>query len=113
VVKGLDPAAEGLEPLMVPNDRFRIYALKGKKTVLAWVRDPQTTWMSELRDGRQPPQVEGLHVDLGAALSGFKAAGAEVYDPWTGKWSNGRLKGSKVRLPQFRRSVVVKLAAKR
>ncbi|HWH71073.1 MAG TPA: cellulase family glycosylhydrolase, partial [Candidatus Sulfotelmatobacter sp.] len=45
-VKDLDPAAEHLEPKMLPHARLRVYALKGQGQSLLWCRDTQTTWQT-------------------------------------------------------------------
>jgi hypothetical protein len=103
-VKGLDPAAEGFEPSMATHDRLRVYVLKGKRTLLAWCRDSKNDWMTELRDGQKPETLRGVTVDLGS----IKARSAWVYDPWTNKRSKVAVRGGKVRLPEFSRSIVVR-----
>jgi hypothetical protein len=100
VVKGLDPAAESFQPSLDEQARVRVYALKGRKKSLYWVRDKENTWMSELRDGRAPEAITGMEV----AVKGRKA---RVYDPWAGKWSQAQVKGGKVELPEWKRSIVV------
>jgi hypothetical protein len=104
VVKGLDPPAEAFEPAMVKHDRLRVYVLKGKRTTLAWCRDSANDWMSELRDGRKPDVLRNLTVDLGK----IQARRARIYDPWTNKWSRASLRGGKVKLPPFSRSIVIR-----
>ncbi|MHC4437895.1 MAG: family 16 glycosylhydrolase [Planctomycetota bacterium] len=42
-VKEIDPPAENFEPVEIDHSRLRIYALKGKHTLLAWCRDKQNT----------------------------------------------------------------------
>jgi len=103
-VKGLDPAAEGFEPSMATHDRLRVYVLKGKRTLLAWCRDSKNDWMTELRDGQKPETLRGVTVDLGSV----KARSAWVYDPWTNKRSKVAVRGGKVRLPEFSRSIVIR-----
>ena len=103
-VKGLDPAAEGFEPSMATHDRLRVYVLKGKRTLLAWCRDSKNDWMTELRDGQKPETLRGVTVDLGS----IKARSAWVYDPWTNKRSKVAVRGGKVRLPEFSRSIVIR-----
>ncbi|MBZ5584442.1 MAG: cellulase family glycosylhydrolase [Acidobacteriia bacterium] len=104
VVKGLDPPAENFEPAMAEHDRLRVYLLKGKRTVLAWCRDKQNTWETELRDGQKPEVLKGIAVNLGIS----KARSVKIYDPWTNRWTNGKIKNGKVALPQFSRSIVIR-----
>ncbi|MEK7751150.1 MAG: cellulase family glycosylhydrolase [Acidobacteriota bacterium] len=104
-VKGLDPAAESFEPSMARHDRLRVYVLKGRRTLLAWCRDAKNDWMSELRDGEKPETLRNVVVDLGAV----KARSARVYDPWANRWSKASVKGGKVRLPAFSRSILIRI----
>jgi hypothetical protein len=104
-VKGLDPAAESFEPSMAQHDRLRVYLLKGRRTLLAWCRDAKNDWMAELRDGQKPETLRRVVVDLGAV----KARSARVYDPWANRWSRASVKGGKVRLPAFSRSIVIRI----
>jgi len=104
-VKGLDPAAESFEPSMAQHDRLRVYVLKGRRTLLAWCRDTKNDWMSELRDGEKPETLRNVIVDLGAV----KARSARVYDPWANRWSKASVKGGKVGLPAFSRSIVIRI----
>ncbi len=108
-VGGLDPAAEGFEPSMIEHERLRVYLLRGQQTLLAWCRDKNNTWESELRDGRKPEPVKGASIDFSAALKGARAASSRVYDPWTGRWRKAAVRGGRVRLPDFSRSIVVNL----
>jgi hypothetical protein len=104
-VKGLDPAAESFEPSMAKHDRLRVYVLKGRRTLLAWCRDTKNDWMSELRDGQKPETLRRVVVDLGAV----KARSARIYDPWANRWSKASVKGGKVGLPAFSRSIVIRI----
>lgn len=108
-VRDLDPAAEAFEPARVEHDRLRIYALNGKRTLLAWCRDSKNTWETELRDGVKPEILRGMTVDLSRALGKSKTASVKVYDPWTNRWSDARLRGGKLALPPFSRSLVIRI----
>ena len=101
VVRGLDPPAEGFEPSMLAHDRLRIYVLKGQRTILAWCRDTENTWESELKNGESPARLQGLTVDLGPALSGKTPHSVETYDPWANRWSKEKLKRGSLTLPPF------------
>ena len=99
-VDGIDPAREGFEPSMVPHGRLRIYQLKGRRTTLLWCRDSHNHWRSELELGEKPELLSGMTVPLRGQV--------KAYDPWGGGWSRARAKGGAVRLPDFRRSLVLR-----
>jgi len=110
VVKGLDPAAEAFEPLMAPHSRLRVYVLRGRHTVLAWCRDSRNSWESELKNGERPEQLSGVNVDLGSLLQGRRPKSVQIYDPWSGRWSEAKLRKGEIGLPPFSRSVVIRLS---
>ena len=109
-VRGLDPPAEGFQTQMAPHERLRVYVLKGRRTVLAWCRDSRNTWETELRDGQKPEVLKGLTVDMASALGGARPRSVRVYDPWQNHWSDARLRGGKIALPAFSRSVVIRIS---
>jgi O-glycosyl hydrolase len=111
-VRGLDPVAEAFEPVRPQHDRLGVYALKGKTTTLAWCRDSQNTWQTELESGRPPERLEGLTVDIGELPAGKSIASVRAYDPWTDRWSAVKTDGTKVVLPAFRQSVVIRAEAR-
>ena len=102
-VKGLDPAAERFEPVMVEHPRLRIYALKGRRTLLAWCRAKRNTWETELKNGEKPEVLRGVEVALEGAADGR----ARIYDPWANRWSEAKVEQGKLTLPPFSRSVVI------
>ena len=108
-IEGLDPVAESLEPIEITHPDLRVLALKGKTTLLAWCRDPQNTWKSELADGKPPQTVRDAVLDLGATVKLPADATAAVYDPWSNRRAEAKLTGGKLPLPEFTRSVVVKV----
>lgn len=108
-VKGLDPPAEAFEPLMIDHPELRVYALKGRRTLIAWCRDKASDWKSELVDGTPPRKLSGAAVDFGTAAEGFSRATPRVYDPWADRWTEAKLDGAVVQLPDFERSIVVRI----
>jgi hypothetical protein len=107
-VRGLDPPAEAFEPMMAEHDRLRVYVLKGKRTVLAWCRDSKNTWETELRDGQKPEELRGLTVNIARAAT--KARSVRIFDPWTNRWTAGKITSGRIALPAFSRSVVIRIA---
>lgn len=101
-VKDIDPVAEQFEPSLLDQPALRVYVLRGRRTTLAWCRDKANTWMSELRDGIPPQVLRGIEVPL-------RARSARVYDPWKNTWSRAAVSRGAVRLPEFSRSLVVRV----
>jgi hypothetical protein len=111
-VKNIDPPAEQFEPLLLPNQRLRVYALKGRHTSLLWCRDKQNTWQTELVEGRPPNLVQDIELDVSNLGEEFAEASANLFDPWQNRWSVAVVKNGKLRLPAFTRSIVVRLVQK-
>ena len=109
-VKGLDPPAEGFEPMEAMQNNLRVYGLKGKKTSLLWCRDTNNTWITELKEGKAPSMVKGFGLDLQSYVADRGKPVVTVYDPWQNKWSKATVRNGRITLPDFSRSVVVKVA---
>ncbi len=107
-IRGIDPPAEKFNPRRIAHPRLRVYALQGHAVLLAWCRDSQNTWNSELAEGRAPEPVEDavLALDLPPAWS---KATTRAYDPWTNRWIDAPLQDGKLALPTFSRSLVVRV----
>lgn len=108
-IRGVNPSAEAFEPIELKHPRLRVYALQGKHIFLAWCRDKQNTWQSELAEGRQPTILRDASIQL--PYPGRKLSGASVhfYNPWANSWTSGNLKDNQIHLPEFIRSLVVKI----
>ncbi len=107
-IEGLDPVAEHFEPLRLDNGRLKGYALRGRSHSLIWFRDAENTWQTEFERKREPELLSGQEIDLSDALSGRKIRSVTVYDPWNDAWSE-TVAGTKIFLPDFKRSLVVKI----
>ncbi len=109
-VAGLDPAAEAFRPAaVVTNGPLRVYALDGRRTVLAWCRDGRADWRSDLERGNEPETVRDAWLDLGGILRGRAVARASSYDPWRDVSDPLSLSAGRATLPPFRRSLVVRV----
>ncbi len=108
-VEGIDPPAERFQPGAVEHPRLRVYTLIGRHTILAWCRDKQNTWQSELAQRKQPEAIRGAEVAIELPEQWQPGGAARVYDPWTDRWTEAELAGDRVRLPEFRRSIVIRL----
>jgi hypothetical protein len=108
VVKDLDPAGEHFEPVLLPHPRLRVYALKGRQTLLVWCRDVQNTWQSELEQGTPPETLDHLKLDLASLTGGVEPGEVRCYDPWQARWERVSAEGNAVVLPTFVRSIVLR-----
>lgn len=110
MVQGIDPAAEHFEPIEVAHPQLRVRGLRGRTTLLLWARDPENTWRTELEQRVAPRQLAGLAIDLGGTPGAAPLpATVDVYNPWTGVWTQGNTRGAAVLLPAFSRAVVVRI----
>jgi len=112
-IEGIDPPAERFEVLAPGHPTLRVYMLKGRRTLLAWLRDSRTTWRTELAEGKPPASVTGAAIDLPQGLPALEAATVRTYDPWTDRWTPAQVADGKVALPTFKRSLVVRIDFKR
>ena len=108
-VADIDPPAEAFQAQEIEHPRLRILILRGKRTVLAWCRDKQDTWKSALDEGRAPETLSGVTLALPAPKEGGAALTASAYNPWTGQKSSLQSEQGKVTLPDFSRSMVLRL----
>jgi hypothetical protein len=97
--------------LVIDHPQLRIYALRGKHTILAWCRDRQNDWRSELEEAVPPRILDGVELDITAFQRSphFDKTNVEIYDPWQGRWASAKRSGAKVLMPTFQRSVVVRI----
>jgi hypothetical protein len=108
-VKGINPVSEGFVPSRYESDDCRIYQLNGKKSILLWLRDKKNNWQSELRDGFPPLTISGIYLDLKKSGINNSTGRIEIYDPWKDNWSSAKESDLKVLLPDFKRSLVVRI----
>jgi hypothetical protein len=109
VVKDVDPPAERFCPVRIEHPRLRIYALAGQHTFLAWCRDSQNTWRTELAEGNAPELLKDQSIALPQDTASKRSAPVRIYDPWTNTWSQGKAEAGKLFLPPFTRSIVFRV----
>ncbi len=107
-VEGIDPPTENFEPLMLQHPRLRIYALKGKQTILLWCRDSRNTWKSELEEKQLPEVIQECTLDVSSIMNRNGNYTIQTYDPWKNEWSSISMQDTTLSLPAFQRSIVVK-----
>ena len=108
-IKGVDPVAEDFEAHRADQNGLRVYVLKGKKTSMVWLRDAENTWQNELIDGHAPRLLSNVSINMSEALDRKKMTKAEIYDPWNDEWSEKSISGRDIVLPDFSRSLVLKI----
>jgi len=108
-VKDIDPPAERFRPIRIEHPRLRIYALAGRHTLLAWCRDMQNTWQTELAENKEPERITGQIIRLPTETLPQGFTQVRVYDPWTDSWSEGKIDSGQLSLPAFTRSIVVRI----
>lgn len=104
-VKELDPPAERFQTRLAEDERLRIYILAGKRTTLAWLRDKQSDWRTELEQGRPAETIDTAALKIPELLNGTTV---RAYDPWLNQWRTLQVRSGLVKLPAFRRSLVLR-----
>lgn len=109
-VAGLDPPSEGFVAVAITSSPpLRVWALRGRRTAIAWCRDARADWMAELKRSESPPWVEGAEVSLIEIAGRSAIRRAAACDPWTDRVQPAAVAQGRLRLPAFRRSVVVRI----
>lgn len=108
-VKDIDLPAEQFRPIRIDHPRLRVYALAGRDTLLAWCRDKENTWQTELAEGRPPEHLTDLSIDLPEEAVPRDSTRIHIYDPWTCTWSKGEVTDGRLSLPAFSRSLVFRI----
>ncbi len=108
-VKDLDPPAEQFRPLRIEHPRLRIYALSGRHTLLAWCRDAENSWRTELAEGKPPEELKGQLIALPQGIAPVSGTRVRFYDPWTNVWTEGKVQDGQLSPPPFRRSIVFRI----
>lgn len=108
-IKGIDPAAEAFTARQHEKNNARLYTLNGKKTTLCWIRDKNSTWKTELAQRTPPTSVTNLTLDR-TDLGLPEVGEISVYDPWANRWSNILASDGVFVIPEFSRSIVLRVA---
>ncbi len=112
VIKDIDPIQESFSPSFIETNFARIYMLKGKKTTLLWLRDKMNNWESELEKGIAPQVLHGIKLSLAELGITSSLEKIDVYDPWRDLWTSIVKDSSTFTLPDFKRSVAIRLTLK-
>ncbi len=98
---------ENFQPVDFSTDRIWFLALRGRRYLLAWVRNKTDNWHDVLRDERDPEQIAGLSIDL--APLGIVGGQAQTCSAWPEDAGAARLDGGRLVLPPFRYGLMVKI----
>lgn len=114
-VRDIDFAGENIAVSRFERTGMRVYALRGDRVTLLWLRDARSDWRTELRDGVPAKPVAAFFLPLGD-LSPRTSAGlrAVLYDPWTNQETPAAIVESPVpavHVPAFTRSAVLRLSS--
>lgn len=107
-IKGINPVKEQFIPFKILHPKLRIYILAGSKTILIWCRETESDWEYELVKRLVPAIMKGLSFDIANIVKKDQILEVNAYDPWKNEWSEAK-KDSLIELPDFRRSIVVKI----
>lgn len=107
-VEGINPLQEDFVPTRNDAGQLRVYTLAGDNHIIAWCRDTVSTWKNELRDGIPAEIISGAMVDFSEQIRDRSITSVQLYDPWGDSWIETK-KDACVQLPDFKRSIVVKI----
>ncbi len=107
-VKGVNPIKERFIPVKIFYPNMRIYVLVGKKTILAWCRDIESNWINELSKGLVPGLMHDISIDLTNLVQKKSIRQVSFYNPWNDEWIMAK-NDNLIMLPDFKRSIVVKI----
>lgn len=108
-IKGINPLKEKFTPVKIETDSFRIYVLGGITTTLVWIRDKNDTWQRELDDNLTPGLIRNSTLSLDNLNIEHPINNIRIYDPWKNIWSEKEAKDDIILLPDFKRSLVVRI----
>lgn len=111
-VKDVNPIKERFEAVRADTPSLRIYALNGKNTILAFVRDSANDWKREFIGKKSPRTVSGEVADLSRLADGRELESVEFFDLWNGGRASALGKSAKIALPDFKRSCGLKIKLK-
>lgn len=110
-IKEIDPVKENFKPVKIEHPKLRVYALVGDYTMLLWCRDIENNWENEMVKGISPIVLSGLQVEISNWIAEKEIRKVTIYNPWKNEWISS-MKDSQFVLPNFKRSIVVRIEKK-
>lgn len=108
IIEGIDIPRQDFKPFRADSKGLRVYALEGKKSILAFVRDSCNDWKSEFEMGKYPRDISSASVDFSNYGKGREIAGVRIFNLWNGEVLDAE-KSLNVKLPVFSRSCAVRI----
>jgi hypothetical protein len=111
LIDGVALDREDFEPEDLSTPNAWVLALVGKRHVLLWVRNKAHRWDHVLRDGKQPPPIIDMPVDL--ALHGIREGRVRFVRTWREDAVRGHdeeLDNGILVLPAFRYGLAARIA---
>ena len=112
LIKGINPIAENFVPTRLDTKKCRVWTINGKKTILAFIRDSKNDWKSEFIKGEKPTEISNENIDFSKLVGNREIANVRVYDLWNGADATCVKLSPKVALPNFKRSIAIRIDLK-
>ena len=107
LIDGIRPDEEAFIPVELSTEQVWFLALKGKRHILAWVRNRKDNWRTVLRDETMPEVLKGLKFDLN--VQGIFEGKASTYWPWQDGVGQAEFNRGLLALPEFIHGIMVKI----
>lgn len=108
MIKGIDPVSEAYSTYKRENRNMRIYGLRGRTHSLVWLRDKNSTWYTEF-DRKTVPSVFSREKFSVKHLPESSIGKVSFLNPWTLEEAVLELKDGEAVLPDFSRSLVLRI----
>jgi len=107
-IRGLNPLKENFKPVFSETGETRNYTLQGVGTTISWLRDVKSDWQSELVEARPAQPLTNLSINVETMGFGADLKSVQCYLPWEDRWVDVAVNNGSLKLPAFKRSVIVK-----
>ena len=107
-IEGIDPIKENFVPHYFETQNMRVYVLDGKDTLIAYCRDKNNWWKTELTEKQQAKALSGEKVSFAKFVPNAKSV--KIYQPVDDKSSEVAVASDgNILLPDFMRATVVRI----
>ena len=107
-IDGIDPITERFVPFRFETDGVRCYGLRGKTKVMIWCRDASNNWKTELVQ-KTPARMKSGWIVRPETVGISDMKRVRFYDPWRDAWTEDRMVGPRISVPDFKRSTIMVL----
>ena len=107
-IEGIDPIKEDFKPHFFETTNMRVYVLDGKNTMIAYCRDKNNSWKTELSQKEEAKSLSGEKVSFAKFVPNAKSA--KIYQPIADKSLDVSISvDGNIILPDFLRATVVRI----